>query len=81
MVPRMVSINALSTAAIASGAMMKRSCSVTDSGRAGGTRVPDDACAVALLVAEGVEVECLAGRAVWLAGARRATRGDGKSNV
>eukprot|EP00965_Chrysotila_dentata_P153862 5085722-Pleurochrysis_carterae.AAC.1 len=57
-VPSMVSISALSTAVMASGAMMKRFSSETDRGRAGGAGVPVEVCADAVLVAEGVEAEC-----------------------
>eukprot|EP00965_Chrysotila_dentata_P048227 1599824-Pleurochrysis_carterae.AAC.1 len=69
---------------MASGAMMKRSFSATDRGRTGAVGVPEmvDACGAVALVAEGVEAECCAGRAIGVGPRWRCdTRGEGSSNV
>eukprot|EP00965_Chrysotila_dentata_P092564 3054716-Pleurochrysis_carterae.AAC.1 len=72
----------LSTEASASGAITKRSFSVTDNGRIGGVGAPEaGAAGCGMLVADGVEAECCAGRAMEVPRVRRATRGEGSSSV
>eukprot|EP00965_Chrysotila_dentata_P119350 3945569-Pleurochrysis_carterae.AAC.1 len=72
----------LSTEASASGAITKRSFSETDSGRTGGVGAPEaGAAGCGMLVADGVEAECCAERAMEAPRARRVTRGEGSSNV
>eukprot|EP00965_Chrysotila_dentata_P047749 1584022-Pleurochrysis_carterae.AAC.1 len=70
----------LSTEAMASGAMTNLSFSATDKGRMGAVGVPDveDACVAVALVADGVEAECCAGRAIGIdPRVRSVMRGDG----
>eukprot|EP00965_Chrysotila_dentata_P256218 6212476-Pleurochrysis_carterae.AAC.4 len=82
--PRTVSMSELSTEAMASVAMTKRSFSAMDRGQTGAVGVPDmeEACGAVALVAEGVDAECCAGRAIDVGPRGRcAMRGDGDSKV